>query len=321
MDTIHSLFNEFLSQKVISEDRETRYRALEDSLEKFYKTPKVIQVRSVKLKVRRIFILKDIDHHTLDEFWSYLMDTHNYSMNTMNSIFNRVRALFNWCVAVGKLKVSPMKGYQVVPELYGTPVILTLDELDTLWETDLSSKPSLETQRDIFIFQCCIGCRVSDLVNLKRSSIISGAIEYIPRKTKTGNPVTVRVPLNDRALEIISKYADPAHRAKDYWDRPLFPYISRQKYNTTIKRVFKYCGLHRMVTVMEPKSRIEVKRPLYEVASSHLARRTFIGNIYNKVQDPSLISSMTGHVDGSKAFCRYRVVDDRIKRRLVKILQ
>lgn len=56
------------------------------------------------------------------------------------------------------------------------------------------------------------------------------------------------------------------------------------------------------------------------MASSHLARRTFIGNIYNKVQDPNLISSMTGHVEGSKAFARYRVVDDHIKRKLVRIL-
>lgn len=38
-----------------------------------------------------------------------------------------------------------------------------------------------------------------------------------------------------------------------------------------------------------------VKKPLYEVASSHRARRTFIGNIYKKVKDPNLIGALSGH--------------------------
>ena len=63
-----------------------------------------------------------------------------------------------------------------------------------------------------------------------------------------------------------------------------------------------------------------MKRPLNEIASSHMARRTFIGNMYKKVKDPDLIGSMSGHVEGSKAFARYRTIDDDMKRELVDMI-
>ena len=51
-----------------------------------------------------------------------------------------------------------------------------------------------------------------------------------------------------------------------------------------------------------------------------MARRTFIGNIYKKVKDPNLIASLTGHTEGSKAFCRYRDIDTEMKKELVGLL-
>ena len=49
-----------------------------------------------------------------------------------------------------------------------------------------------------------------------------------------------------------------------------------------------------------------------KIASSHLARRTFIGNLYHQVADPNIIGKMSGHVEGSKAFARYRDIDDEM---------
>jgi len=78
--------------------------------------------------------------------------------------------------------------------------------------------------------------------------------------------------------------------------------------------------INRTVTVIDPVSREEVKKPICEVASSHMARRTFIGNLYNKVKDPNIISSISGHVNGSKAFARYHAIDDDLKRELVDLI-
>lgn len=75
-----------------------------------------------------------------------------------------------------------------------------------------------------------------------------------------------------------------------------------------------------MVTVLNPTTGTEEKRPLNEIASSHLARRTFIGNLYKKVKDPNLVGSLSGHKEGSKAFARYRDIDEDMKKELVNLL-
>jgi len=62
-------------------------------------------------------------------------------------------------------------------------------------------------------------------------------------------------------------------------------------------------------------------RPLNKVASSHLARRTFCGNLYKKVKDPNLVGSLSGHAEGSKAFARYRDIDEEMKIELVSLIE
>lgn len=234
-------------------------------------------------------------------------------MNTVSVILQRFRTFYHWAIDQGKTANNPFRHYEVPQALYGTPYYITLDERRHLFNLDLSTNPRLAVQRDIFVFQCLIGCRVSDLRNLTKDSVINGAVEYIPRKTKTGNPVTVRVPLNDTAIQILERY-------KDFPGVKLLPCISDQKYNDAIKELFTVAGLTRMVTVLNPTTREEEKRPLNEVASSHLARRTFIGNLYKKVKDPNLIGKLSGHVEGSTAFARYRDIDEEMRKELVSML-
>ncbi len=148
---------------------------------------------------------------------------------------------------------------------------------------------------------------------MTRNNVINGAIEYIPRKTKEGRPVTVRVPLNSIALEILAKY--PSNGG------PLFPFMAQQQYNKAIKRIFLAAGLCRPVVVINPTTREQEIRPLNEIASSHLARRCFVGNLYKQVKDPNLVGALSGHVDGSRAFARYREIDEEMKRDLVKLLE
>ena len=145
-------------------------------------------------------------------------------------------------------------------------------------------------------------------------NIINGAIEYIASKTLNSRAKVIRVPLNQRGLEILERYKgqDPEGR--------IFPFISQQKYNVAIKRIFKECGITRLVTILNPTTGQEEQRPINEVASSHIARRTFVGNLYKKVKDPSLVGALSGHKDGSRAFARYREIDDDLKKELIGYL-
>lgn len=234
--------------------------------------------------------------------------------NTVNNVLVVLRAFHRWAVSNGYTANNPFNRYEIPACIYGTPYYITIEERNRLYSHDFSDSPRLGTQRDIFVFQCVVGCRVSDLRSLTKDSVINGAIEYIPRKTKEGKPVTVRVPLNSVASAILEKY-------KDTPGAKLLPCISDQKYNDAIKEVFKAAGLTRMVTILNPTTRTEEKRPLYEVASSHLARRCFIGNLYKQVKDPNLIGKLSGHAEGSRAFARYRDIDEEMRKELVTMLE
>lgn len=72
--------------------------------------------------------------------------------------------------------------------------------------------------------------------------------------------------------------------------------------------------------MIDQKTRKTVVRNIADVASSHMGRRTFIGNLYKKVKDPALIGSMSGHAEGSRAFARYRTIDDDIKREVISMI-
>ena len=225
-----------------------------------------------------------------------------------------MRTFFIWAVDNDKTTNNPFKKYPIEECVYGTPFYITNEERNRLYEADLSHNKQLETQRDIFIFQCFIGCRVSNLYKIIYRNIIDGAIEYIPRKTKEDRAITVRVPLSKTAKEIIDRYCD-------YERDLLFPLIVEQKYNQYIKDAMREAGITLMVTIIDQKTRIEVQKPIWEVASSHIARRTFIGNIYKKVKDPNLVGALSGHKEGSKAFARYRTIDDDMKRELIGMLE
>lgn len=236
------------------------------------------------------------------------------SINTVNKLLRAFRSFVHWAIVNEYTDNDPFAKYKIPKEVYGTPYYITIEERNQLYNCDYSEAKDLELIKDVFVFQCLIGCRVGDLFKMKKENVINGAIEYIQEKTKEEDPKTVRVPLTKTAKEIIEKYAD---NERDL----LFPInFTEQHYNRKIKDCFKYAHLNRMVTILNPKTRVAEQKPLYEVASSHLARRTFSGNLYNKIHDPNIISAMTGHSENSKAFNRYRTITDETKQEAIELL-
>ena len=233
--------------------------------------------------------------------------------NTVSSKMKILRTFFLWAINNEYTDKNPFRKYSIKTEVYGTPYYITLAERKQLHEADLSAHPHLKRQRDIFIFQSVIGCHVSDLWAMTKANVVSGFVEYIARKTKENRPVTVRVPLNDVAKSILEKY-------KDLPGQQLLPFTSQQQYNRDIKTMFEKAGLDRIVTVINPKTREEEKKRLCDIASSHLARRTFIGNLYKETPDPNIIGKLSGHKEGSRAFARYRDIDDDMLTDLVSKL-
>lgn len=226
------------------------------------------------------------------------------------------KAFWNWAMKNEFTTNNPFYGIEIGSENYGTPYYITIEERNRVAEHDFSDNPKLETQRDIFVFQCMVGCRVGDLTGLTQSNIVNGILMYEPHKTiDNKSSFTVKVPLSRQAMELIEKY-----RGKDAKGR-LFPFIADQNYNEAIKEVLTACEITRMVNIRDSKTGESVMMPINEIGSSHMARRTFVGNIYKKVKDPNIIGRMSGHVEGSQAFVRYRDIDDDMLREAIKEIE
>lgn len=226
------------------------------------------------------------------------------------------KAFWNWLIKTKRTKNNPFDGVEIGSAKYGTPYFLTIEERNQIAAFDFSVNKHLEVQRDIFVFQCFIGCRVGDLTKLTSKNIVGDMLVYTPHKTKDDgeNATNARVPLHDGARALIDKYKGQDKKGR------LFPFIADQNYNEAIKAILTACGITREVPVRNPKTGEPEMRPLNEIASSHMLRRTFIGNAYKIVQDPNVIGKMSGHVEGSTAFARYRDIDDSILKDVVNKL-
>ncbi|MEL7586604.1 MAG: phage integrase SAM-like domain-containing protein [Prolixibacteraceae bacterium] len=226
------------------------------------------------------------------------------SHNSVIGILKKVRSFYVQMKKDHRIKENPFDDFEIGTEVYGRPIYTTKAERDYLYSLDVQSE-RLRHVRDLYIFQCFVGCRIGDFVKLTKGNIMNGVLEYIPRKTKDEKPVPVRVPLADKAKEILSRYADTP-------DGRLLPFITGQKYNVYLKELFELAGLTRIVTRLNPLTREEEQVRLCDIASSHMARRTFVGTLHKKVKD-SVISSMTGHAPNSRAFTRYYDIDEESK--------
>ncbi len=259
------------------------------------------------------------------------------SNTTLVNTMNMYCMFLHWCKKMKYTESDLYKLYGCKSPVYGDPFYLTIEERNTLYDADLSQQPQLSLVRDIFVFHSFIGCRVGDLYRLTRDNIKEGFVEYMPQKTKKCAAKIVRVPLHEKAKAILARYPEKApDDARNVGNVPkrkgrqprepkdpskqLLPFLPIARYNAGIKELLKRCSIDRMVTLLDTHGLVTVQKPLYEVATSHTVRKTFVGNLYKQVPDPNLIASMSGHVEGSRVFARYRSIDDEMKRKLVEMI-
>lgn len=328
------VFTTYIETHKMADSQKRQYRVIYRALKRF----------SLYTGISLEFV--DFSAETLRQFEDYLINEHNFIItndkgeqlivdrmfssayqqvpesrypaergkNTIIKMMSRLRAFFNWARKNDYTTGYPFDKYELGTAIFATPFYLTKEERTQLYYAKFPTRPGLEVQRDVFVLQSFIGCRVGDYMKMTKDNIIDDAIEYIPRKTKEGRPVTVRVPLAPTAKEILARYPKVA-------GSKLMPFISPQRYNDAIKEMIRLAGIDRVVTTINQLTREEEKHPIWEVASSHMARRMLVGNLYREVQDPNLIAKISGHVEGSKAFNRYRDIDEEIAKEVILKLE
>lgn len=253
-----------------------------------------------------------IDHDFLNEFKKHLIKELKLSKNSVSAEFNRMNRFLKFSVQNGWIIENPFNGYKIDTAVYGKPIYITIAERDKLFKAQIDDE-EMALIRDLFVFQCFIGCRYGDLVHLKRSNIINGCVEYIARKTRDFKPVTVSIPLTEKAKAIIARYNCP--------DGKLFPRILLPLYDQKIKVILRNLEINRIVTKLDPKTRENIQVPICDVVSSHMARRCFIGNLYKLGIPLPTIATMSGHVKDSKAMTVYFEPDQEQRIAAIKMME
>lgn len=319
-DELAEAFERFMTEKGYSRYRAFSFRRVMRSLHRYG----VIRDRAITFDTLNERMLSDFERFLADEN-RYASDPtfaelyinergckEGRGQNTVNEMLTQLRTFVLWAVEMEYTRNNPFKKYKVKDCKYGTPFYLTVEERRHLFRAPMPTK-NLARIRDIFVFQCCIGCRVSDLVTFTERNIVNGALEYVQQKTRKHDPKTVRVLLNQTAVEIIERYKTDA-------DAPLLPFVSDTYYNRAIKQCLKAAGITRTIIDWDSRLQRGVAYPINEVATSQMARRTFIGCLHEQVKDPAIILAMSGHAENSRAVNRYRDIVDKVKAEAVALL-
>lgn len=186
-------------------------------------------------------------------------------------------------------------------EKYDDVFLLEEEELFKIADFDLSGNEALATQRDIFVFQCLVPLRVSDMYALTSENVVSKdgkhySINYIPQKTIKNDTKVREIPINycfdDRIINLLRKYEGVDKKGR------LFPFISKTNYNDRIKEVLEVCGIDRPVVCHGETM------PICKAASSHMARRTGT-KMYISVYGYQMAEKLTGHSKNSPTMKRY----------------
>lgn len=285
-----------------------RYKVLSRSLARYCDQVRPLYVNRIKVA-------------DIEDFQRFLArETGNArSHNTIVSKLRALRAVCYWAKRKGMLDVCPFGegGFSIKQEVYGTPIVLTMQEVEQIYRAEMPSD-RLREQRDIFVFQCYVGQRVSDLKRMTHANILhtsSGlCLQYTQKKVRKDNPLVTMVPLGKIATEIIERYSGQPNGQ-------ILPFIAEQNYNYAIKDVLRIAGIDRPVSILNTTTFADEFKPLWETASSHLARRTFISNVYEVTQEERLTISLTGHAEGSRALSRYIHITDDTKRSVIERLE
>ncbi|WP_024566704.1 tyrosine-type recombinase/integrase [Elizabethkingia anophelis] len=173
-------------------------------------------------------------------------------------------------------------------------IYLTFEELDKIEQTEMPHD-YLVNAKDWLLIACYTGQRVSDYLRFTSSMIVEDSegqkyIEFTQQKTNA----KMQIPLLKKVQEILNKRDGEFPRK-----------ISDVKLNLYIKEVCEIAGIDEMiyngkVMTIEKEDKTKITRkifgqyPKHELVTSHIGRKSFASNFYEKIPTAYLLN-FTGH--------------------------
>lgn len=256
------------------------------------------QTKALLKEFRPSLKFNDIDLQFYYDFVDYCFDAKKYTTNNTGKHVKNLKAILNEALneGVSTNTAHKSKKFAVLQEEVDA-IYLNRIELKQLEELNLSHLPQHEKARDLFLFGCWTGLRVSDFKRVERKHIKEGQFIAI-RTQKTDEEV--EIPLHTTAKAILEKY--------DF----KLPQIADQTLNYRIKEVGEFAGLDEKMEVTKSKGRNEAVNQLqkFNLISSHTARRSFATNLYLMGVPSETIKKVTGHRT-EKSFLKYIKLTNR----------
>ena len=231
---------------------------------------------------RKQLHFNQVNNTFYNSFLGYCVEEKEHSANTLRRNVGLFKTFMYWALDNGHTYKADFQKFKAPKGQQTDEVALTFEQVNEVFEYDLSGNKRLERVRDLFVFGCSTGMRISNYGKIEKKDIQDGIIKVRDRKNIDKS---LEVPLNDFSKYILKKY--------DY----RLPKITNQRFNDYIKEVFQLIGYNEDVkkTMKVGNEIIEHINPFYERVSSHTARRSFITIMKNKKIPDKIIMSYTGH--------------------------
>ena len=241
------------------------------------------------------FKIKDVNSDVLSDFSTYLCDKAKFAPSTSKRLVGRVKFFLNRAEKMG-IKTDPsFKERVYVAKEEGDILVpyLNEQEIDRIFNLDLSHDHTLDNIRDSFIISLWSGLRISDFNNNLKADNIDG--DYISIRTnKTGSWVTI--PLHNQVKFVLNKR---------FGNLPAK--FSDKHFNEHIKTVCMLADIDEEIKGKlfdnETKRKLTGNYPKYKLISSHSGRRSFCSNLFGKI--PNSIIQKTGGWASEKMMLHY----------------
>lgn len=282
--TLFSFYEEFL------EERKNDHAYQNAS----YKKHRTIMRHVEKYSKTKNLYFEDITCEWLERFKNYFVEQRKRN-STTNKDIKIFKTFLNWAVSKRYMKTTDFREYRtklkMVTNHEENMVVLDAEDFIKIYSLNMDDQPLyLQHVRDVFCFCAVTSLRYSDVKQLNWSCVTQDGIALTTIKTKEH----LVIPYNNFSKNILEKYAQQKHFDND----SVLHVISNQKYNKYIKELCKLAGIDRpyVESYMVGNEEIRTKpRPLYEVISSHCARRTFVTIALYLGIPAEVVMEYTGH--------------------------
>jgi len=243
------------------------------------------QITEYESKQKEKYKINDVNLTFHKKFTTYLKLELNYSNTMIEKIISQLKSF---------VKGAKEKGYEYHSDIESRKFTFQRDEtietylneneINTIYNLDLSYNDRLQNTKDLFIIGLRTGLRISDLKRIHQFLFTKDKI-IISETVKTG--ATIEIPLHSQVKEILKNRNEELPKI-----------ISEQKFNDYIKEICQKAGFNKLI--LGYKMNKESKRkergyfPKYQLVSSHICRRSFATNLYGKIDDRTIMA-ITSH--------------------------